>query len=88
MEFYTRTWHIILYFIIYREYKASESGTTYFKIGIFARTLFSRIALNDIFTTLDFRKLGHDLPISLSDRNTSPLREGFIFTKLRMCEVS
>ena len=32
--------------------------------------------------------LGHDLPISVNNRVISPFREGFIFIKLRICEVS
>ena len=32
--------------------------------------------------------LGHDLPISVNDRVISPFWEEFIFTKLRICEVS
>ena len=33
-------------------------------------------------------RLGHDLPISVSDRLISPFHEGLIFTKFRICEVS
>ena len=29
-----------------------------------------------------------DLPTSINDRMISPIREGFIFTKLRICKVS
>ena len=32
--------------------------------------------------------LGHDLPRSVNDSVISPFREDFIFTKLRICEVS
>ena len=32
--------------------------------------------------------LGHELPISVNDRMISPFCEGFIFTKLPICEVS
>ena len=31
---------------------------------------------------------GHSLPLSVNDRVISPFREDFIFTKLRICEVS
>ena len=31
---------------------------------------------------------GRDLPISVNERVISPIHEGFIFTKLRICEVS
>ena len=33
-------------------------------------------------------RLRFDLPISVNDRAISPFREDFIFTKLRICEVS
>ena len=33
-------------------------------------------------------RLRQDLPISIKDRVIMPFREGFIFTKLHMCEVS
>ena len=33
-------------------------------------------------------RLGHDLHISVNDRVISPFREGFIFMKLRIREVS
>ena len=54
---------------------------------IFATILFSRIALEDI---LAMKKMwfGHVLLISVNDRVISPFRGDFIFTKLRMCEVS
>ena len=49
---------------------------------IFARFLFSRYALKDLFATLKFQ-LWHDLPISVNDRVISPFREDFVFTKFR-----
>ena len=50
---------------------------------IFARTLFSRIALKDIaYLRRSNSLLGHDLPISVTDRVISPFREDFLFTKL------
>ena len=33
-------------------------------------------------------RLWQDLPISINERVILPFREGFIFTKLRTCEVS
>ena len=33
-------------------------------------------------------QLGYDLPISVVDRVILPFHEDFIFTELRMCEVS
>ena len=44
-------------------------------------------ALNDIFATLKSR-LEQTLPVAVTDRVISIFREGFIFTKLRTCEVS
>ena len=50
---------------------------------IFARILFSRIALKDIFVTLKIRDYGMIYIISNNDRVISAFREDFIFTKLR-----
>ena len=38
----------------------------------------------------DFKisRLGSDIPACVNDRVISSFREGFIFTKLRVCEVS
>ena len=55
---------------------------------IFARILFSRMALKDILATLKIRNKGHDFPISVKDRIILPFHEDFIFTKLHICEVS
>ena len=54
---------------------------------IFARILFSRIAFKDIFSTLKIRGLGM---IYLYQQTTVILlfREGFIFAKIRIREVS
>ena len=49
---------------------------------IFARILFSRIALRHIWDVKNSRQ-GHDLPISVNDRVISAFREDFIFTKLK-----
>ena len=53
---------------------------------VFARILFSRIALRHIHDIQTLR-LRHDLPISVNDRVISPFSEGLIFRKLRICEV-
>ena len=37
---------------------------------------------------VDNSRLRQDLPISINERVVLPFREGFIFTKLRICEVS
>ena len=55
---------------------------------IFARILFSRISVKDIFATLKISRLRHDLPISVNDRVVLPFHEDFIFAKLCISEVS
>ena len=42
----------------------------------------------DIFAAFKNSRLVHDLLISVNDRMISPFRKDFIFTKLRICEVS
>ena len=54
---------------------------------LLASILFSRITLKDIFATLKNRDYGI-LPLLVNDREISSFRERFIFTKLRICEVS
>ena len=54
---------------------------------IFARILFSRIALKDILAGAKNSPLVHDLPISVINGVISLFREDFIFTKLGICEV-
>ena len=53
----------------------------------FSREFLLRIALEDIFAVKNSR-LGHDLPISVNDRVILPFRDGLIFTKLRIRQVS
>ena len=50
------------------------------ELPLFARILFSQIALKNICDVKKSR-LGHDLPLSVNDRMISPLREGFILAK-------
>ena len=54
---------------------------------IFARILFSRKALKDILVMWKISRLRQDLSLSINDREILPFREGFIFTKLRICKV-
>ena len=57
-------------------------------LEIFARILFSRIALKDIFVTLKDLRLEHDLHISVNDIVNSAFHKDFIFTKLGICKLS
>ena len=49
---------------------------------IFARILFSRIALKRHICDVNNSCLGQDLPISVNDRVISPFHEGLILTKI------
>ena len=60
-----------------------DARLTYCEFGNFASILFSRKALKVIFVRLE-----HDLHISVNDRVIARNREDFIFTNLRICEVS
>ena len=60
----------------------------YCKFGNFHENfIFTNSVIRHICDVLNF-ELGHDLPISVNDRMIFPLREDFIFMKLRLCEVS
>ena len=54
---------------------------------IFTRILISRIPLKTYFDR-KISRLWYDSPISIVERVISPFCEDFIFTKLRICEVS
>ena len=59
--------------------------------GIFVKILLSRITLKDIIVMLknrDWSMIHVHVPTSVNCREISQFREGFIFTKLRACEVS
>ena len=50
---------------------------------IFARILFSRIALKGHIWDIRNSRLGHDIPISVNDRVILPFHEGFNFTEIK-----
>ena len=52
------------------------------------RILFSRMGFKIHICEVKNSRLRHDLPISVKDRVISPIREDFMFTKLRICQVS
>ena len=64
-------------------YTTESNLIQYCKFRNFCKILFSR-HICDVKNSLQ----GHDLPISIKDRVISTFREDFIFTKLRICEVS
>ena len=66
---------------------ASAINQTTVNSEIFTRIIFSGIALRHICDVRNWR-LVHDIRISVNDRVILPFREGFNFTKLRICEVS
>ena len=61
---------------VYIQYVDNEIIYTTVYSEIFARILFSRIALKDIFATLKNSRLSHDLPSSVNDRMISLFCEG------------
>ena len=64
-----------------------EAG--YCKSGNFRENfIFANSAKRHICEVKKIRGLCCDLPISVNDKEISPFREGFIFTKLRIFEVS
>ena len=65
-----------------------QSFQKYCKFGDFRENfIFANGVKRHILDALNSR-LSHDLPISANDRVISPFHEGFIFTKLCICEVS
>ena len=61
---------------------------TYCKFGNFRENLIFTNSIKRHICDVKNWRPGHDLPISVNDRVISPYRERFIFTKLRICEVS
>ena len=60
-------------------------------LAVLAVTVNSEIFANSVkrhIWDVQNSPLGHDLPISVNGRVISPYHESFIFTKLRICEVS
>ena len=55
---------------------------------IFARIIFFANSFKRHFCDVKRSQLGHDLSISVNDSVISLFREGFIFMKLGICEVS
>ena len=58
---------------------------------IFLKILFLRITLKEMFVMLknrDWSMIHVHVPTSVNCREISPFCEGFIFMKLRICEVS
>ena len=60
----------------------------YCKFGNFRENFIFANSVKRHICDVKITRLWHDLPISVNDRMTSLFREDFIFTKLRMCEVS
>ena len=60
----------------------------YCKSGNFRETFIFANGVKRHICEAENSRLGHDLHISVNDKVISALREDFIFTKLRICEVS
>ena len=63
-------------------------GKVYCNSGNFRNNFIFANSLKRHICDVKNLQLGHDLPISVKDILISPFREDFIFTKLRLCEVS
>ena len=61
---------------------------SYCKLKIFRKNLNFTNSVKREFFHIKNSPLGHDLPILVKDTMISPFREGFMFMKLRLCEVS
>ena len=64
--------------------------SSYCKFGNFRENFIFGNSVKRHICDVNNSRLRHDLhvPISVKDRVISPFREHFIFTKLRICEVS
>ena len=54
----------------------------------FSRKFYFSSSVKTHICDVENSRQGRDLPISVNDSVISPIRDDFIFTKLRMCEVS
>ena len=60
----------------------------YCKSGKFRENFIFAICVKRHICDAKNSRIWHDLPKSVNDRVISPFREDFVFTKLRICEVS
>ena len=60
----------------------------YCKFGNFRENFISANSIKRHICDVQTSRLRHDLPISVNDREILLFREGLIFTKLHICEVS
>ena len=63
----------------------SIQRSTYCKFGNFRKNLIFANSIKRHICDVKTSRLGHDIPISVNDRVILTFREGFNFTKLRMC---
>ena len=56
--------------------------------GIFRENFIFANSIKRHISDVKNSRIRQDLPLSINDRVILPFREGFIFTKLRICEVS
>ena len=69
-------------------FSVSVAFPGYYKFGNFRENFVFANNVKRHICEVKNSRLGHNLTISVNDRVISPLHEGFIFKKLRMCEVS
>ena len=72
----------------FKELKSDLMHMQYCKFGNFRENFIFANSVKRHICDAKNSRLGHDLRILVKDRVISAFREDFIFTKLRICEVS
>ena len=67
--------------------KKKKIGHKHCKFGNFRENYIFANSFKIHICELKKSEVRHDFPISVKDKVISPFREGFVFTKLRICEV-
>ena len=65
-----------------------NGSLVYWGFGYFRENFIFANSIKRHISDVKKSRLRQDLPLSINDRVISPFREGLIFTKLRICEVS
>ena len=71
-----------------RKFGVNENYISYCKFENFGENFIFMNSNKRHIWDVNNLQLGHDLPTSVNDRVILPFCEGFIFTKLHICQVS
>ena len=74
--------------ILQSEDTARTNTERYCKFGNFREYFIFTNSIKRHISDVKNSRIRQDLPLSINDRVILPFRKGFIFTKLRICEVS